>query len=85
MVLIDAAGFPHKPANVDPGAVWEPAASKYPGSVWIPGTGEVQIESNVEAYFRDRLAVLTGGNLHQPIVSYRHPQFWRAGMPPSAR
>jgi len=77
LVLIDAASFPHKPANLDPGAVWKPVPHQnIPGSVWIPGIGEGHIETNVEAYFRDRLAVLTAGNLDQPIVFYCHLQCW---------
>ena len=76
-ILIDAASFPRKPANLDPATVWKPMPHEnIPGSVWIPGIGEGQIETNVETYFRERLAVLTGHSLDQPIVFYCHPQCW---------
>ncbi|HXW70144.1 MAG TPA: rhodanese-like domain-containing protein [Methylocella sp.] len=76
-ILIDAASMPHRPDNLAPDTIWKPLPHEnIAGSIWIPGIGEGDIKKNLEAYFRERLAVLTGHDLSRPLVFYCHPNCW---------
>lgn len=74
LVLIDAASAPRKPGNLPAGTIWKPVPHEnIAASIWIPGIGEGTIEKNVEAYFRERVSMLTGNDLDRPLVFYCHP------------
>ncbi|MCI0466919.1 MAG: rhodanese-like domain-containing protein [Beijerinckiaceae bacterium] len=76
-VLVDAAEAPRRPENLAPGAIWKPVPHHHiPGSVWIPGIGAGKIEPRLEAYYRERLIVLTASVQTHKIVFYCHPQCW---------
>jgi PQQ-dependent catabolism-associated CXXCW motif protein len=77
VVLIDVAEPPHRPENLAPDAIWKPLAHRNLfGSVWIPGAGAGRLDDDLNAFFRDRLAMLTGDDLDRPVVFYCHPNCW---------
>jgi PQQ-dependent catabolism-associated CXXCW motif protein len=79
LVLVDVSDRTHRPSGLAEGAFWMPPAHRdIPGSVWIPGAGRPDIPSALDAFFRTRLAQLTGGNRGRPILVYCHPHCWRS-------
>jgi PQQ-dependent catabolism-associated CXXCW motif protein len=76
-VLVDVAEAPHRPPGLPPGTLWLPAPHRsIPGSVWIPDAGRGSISPRFAAWFRTRLAALTGGDRDKRIVVYCHPSCW---------
>jgi PQQ-dependent catabolism-associated CXXCW motif protein len=77
VILIDVSNRPRRPENLAPGAPWLPTPHRsIPGTVWIPGAGAGAIAPEIDSYFRDRLAQLTGNDLDHPIVIYCHERCW---------
>ena len=77
VVLIDVLPRPPKPAGLKEGTVWRPRPrSNIPGSVWLPNTGLGVLPIRVEAYFRDNLARLTGGDVTRKLVFYCLADCW---------
>lgn len=77
VVLIDVLPRPPKPAGLKEGTVWRPRPrSNIPGSVWLPNTGLGVLPISVEAYFRDNLARLTGGDVTRKLVFYCLADCW---------
>lgn len=52
--------------------------SSMPGSVWLADVGRGRIDARMEAYFRDNLERLTGGDRARPIVIYCQSDCWMA-------
>lgn len=76
-VLVDVGPLPRKPEGLAADAVWlAPPHRSVPGSVWLPGVGLGDLDPAVEAWFRDRLSALTGGDPDRPLVFFCHPQCW---------
>ena len=77
VILIDVSSRPHRPENLAPGAPWLPTPHRaIPGTLWIPGAGVGAIAPEIDSYFRDRLAQLSGSDLDRPIVIYCHERCW---------
>lgn len=77
VVLVDVAETPHRPSGLPAGTLWLPAPHRdIPGSVWIPDVGRGAIPPQFAAWFRKRLAELTGGNRDKRVVVYCHPRCW---------
>lgn len=49
-----------------------------PGSVWLADVGRGSLSAEVETYFRDELARLTGGVLHRAVIVYCQSDCWMA-------
>jgi len=76
-VLIDVAPAPRAPEGLAPGTTWTPPPHRsLPGSVWLPGVGQGELPPDVDAWFRARLAELTGGDRNRPVVLFCHPDCW---------
>jgi len=76
-LLVDVAEAAHRPAGLPAGTLWLPPPHRdIPGSVWIPDVGRGAIAPRLAAWFRMRLAALTGGNPEKRIVVYCHPSCW---------
>jgi PQQ-dependent catabolism-associated CXXCW motif protein len=74
MVILDVSEAPRRPQGLAPGAPWLPLRHRdIPGSVWIPGVGRKDIPADLEAYYRSRLAELTGASRDHAILIYCHP------------
>jgi PQQ-dependent catabolism-associated CXXCW motif protein len=77
VVLVDVAEAPRRPLGLPAGTLWLPPPHRdIPGSVWIPDVGRGAISPSFAAWFRTRLAVLTGGDRDKRIVVYCHPNCW---------
>ncbi len=76
-VIVDVSNAPTRPADLAPEAPWMPPFHRgIPGALWIPGVGLGTLPDAADAYFRDRLAALTGKDLSKPIVVYCHERCW---------
>lgn len=76
-ILVDVGQPPRRPPGLPPGTLWmTPLHRGIPGSVWMPGVGRGAIPPDFAAWFRARLAALTGGNRHRRVVFYCHPDCW---------
>lgn len=75
-VLIDVGPVPRKPDDI-PADQWRaPPHRTIPGSVWLPGVGAGELSPAFDAWYRDRLATLTGGDQSAPLVIFCHPDCW---------
>jgi len=75
-VLVDVGPQPHKPDTIAPEAWVPPPHRTLPGSVWLPGAGAGELAPARDAWYRDALQRLTGGNLAKPLVIFCHPDCW---------
>ncbi len=49
-----------------------------PGSTWLADVGRGHIDGRVEAYFREHLERLTGGDRARPVIIYCQSDCWMA-------
>lgn len=76
-VLVDVGPPPRRPEGLAADAKWLPPPHRsIPGAVWLPGVGAGELDPAVEAWYRDRLAALAGGDMDRPLVVFCHPQCW---------
>jgi PQQ-dependent catabolism-associated CXXCW motif protein len=77
IVLIDVAPSPRAPEGLAAGTTWLPPPHRsLPGSVWLPDVGLGELPPERDAWFRARLAELTGGRTDTPLVLFCHPNCW---------
>lgn len=75
--IIDVSTMPKRPEGMPPNTPWMPLPHNViSGAVWLPELGEGTLSPTQDAWFRGRLAILTGGD--RPLVLYCHPQCWRS-------
>ena len=75
-VLIDVLPAPRKPPEMKDGTPWSPVHDDIPGSIWLPEMGQGVLSEAAEAWFRERLRQLTGGDMDRPVVFYCLEQCW---------
>ena len=76
-LFVDVLPAPRRPEGLAPGAVWTPRPRRgVPGAVWLPEVGRGALNKAVEAWFRARLAALTGGNTDRTLVFYCLADCW---------
>jgi PQQ-dependent catabolism-associated CXXCW motif protein len=76
-VTVDVSNEPKKPEGLAPDATWMPLPQRViPGSLWVPGAGMGEIDSAIDARFREELAKATRNNLRHPVVLYCHERCW---------
>ncbi len=76
-ILIDVLPAPRRPDGIKPGAPWMPLPRMdLPGSVWLPDVGRGALDAVTEAWFRNQLAELTGGDLARALVFYCMTDCW---------
>ncbi len=79
VVAVDVSVAQRRPEGLPPGAVWLPLAHRdIAGSVWLPDAGQSALPPATEAWVRQRLEALTGGDPARPVVFYCHPECWRS-------
>lgn len=79
VVAVDVSVAQRRPEGLPPGAVWLPLAHRdIAGSVWLPEAGQSALAPATEAWVRQRLQALTGGDPARPVVFYCHPECWRS-------
>lgn len=47
-----------------------------PGSIWLPDVGKGKIEPTLEAYFRQNLQLVTGGDKRRAVIIYCQADCW---------
>ena len=76
-IVIDVSGAPHRPANLPATSTWLPVPHPgIPGAVWIPGAGAGDISPELDRYYRERLAALSGHDPDHTLVVYCHARCW---------
>jgi PQQ-dependent catabolism-associated CXXCW motif protein len=76
-VFIDVLPRPPKPQNLPEGTVWrDKPRFNIPGSLWLPDTGYGKLAEATEDYFRQGLALATGGNNAALLVIYCQENCW---------
>lgn len=76
-VVIDVFPAPRRPPTQPPSQPWlPPPRLEVPGSLWWPDVGRGAISARLAAWFRDRLATVTGGNLGRPVAFYCRSACW---------
>jgi PQQ-dependent catabolism-associated CXXCW motif protein len=75
-VFIDVLPKPPKP-ELPEGTVWrEPPRYDIPGSLWLPDVGHGALSAEMEAWFGQHLATVTGGDKSRPVVFYCRTDCW---------
>ena len=76
-LLVDVLPSPRRPHGLSEDALWQPVErANIPGSVWLPNTGFGVLPVEEEAYLRDSLQHLTGGDRTVPLVFYCEADCW---------
>jgi PQQ-dependent catabolism-associated CXXCW motif protein len=76
-VFIDVLPRPPKPQNLPEGTVWrDKPRFNIPGSLWLPDTGYGKLAEATEDYFRQGLALASGGNNAALLVIYCQENCW---------
>src|SRR5690348_9856649 len=76
-IFVDVMLAPRRPAGLPEGAVWRPRPHRdVPGSVWLPEVGRGALSPELEAWFRARLASLSGGDPSRRLVFYCRADCW---------
>lgn len=76
-IFIDVYPQAPKPPNLPKPTIWRaPKHETISGAVWLPNVGYGVLNSNFEAYFRDGLARLTGGDKQKPLVFFCLRDCW---------
>lgn len=75
--VIDVLPREPKPPRLAPGSLWLPAPHEgISGAVWLPNVGYGDPPPAVQAYFRESLSRLTGGDLDRALVFYCRSDCW---------
>jgi len=75
--LVDVLPAPLKPEGLPATSLWLPPDHyNIPGSVWLPNVGFGRLSEALDAYYRDNLERVTGGDRNKPIVIYCLADCW---------
>jgi PQQ-dependent catabolism-associated CXXCW motif protein len=76
-IFVDVMPRPPRPPNLPPGTVWrDRPRSDIPGSIWLPDTGYGELAPVTEAYLRQNLERVTGGDRTKLLVIYCLRDCW---------
>src|SRR5215216_2731441 len=76
-LFIDVMPHVPRPANLPAGTIWrDKARFNIPASAWLPDTGYGELAPSTEAYLKNALVTLTGGDRGKPIVIYCMRDCW---------
>jgi PQQ-dependent catabolism-associated CXXCW motif protein len=76
-IFVDVLPHAPRPANLPPGTIWrEKTHMNIPGSYWLPDTGYGELAPSTEAYLRDGLRQVTGGDNSKLLVIYCQRDCW---------
>ncbi len=76
-IFVDVFPQPPRPEGLPEGTIWNaPRRDTIPGGTWLPNVGFGAIEAERDAYFREHLAELTGGDAAHPLVFYCLADCW---------
>jgi PQQ-dependent catabolism-associated CXXCW motif protein len=76
-IFVDVLPHAPRPANLPAGTIWrEKTHMNIPGSYWLPDTGYGELAPSTEAYLRDGLRQITGGDPGKLLVIYCQRDCW---------
>jgi PQQ-dependent catabolism-associated CXXCW motif protein len=76
-VWIDVLPAPHRPEGLPSTSLWRPSPHRgIPGSIWLPEVGRGALAPETEAWFRDTILRITGGDVDRPVVLYCLSECW---------
>ena len=76
-IVIDVLVAPRRPAAQPASQPWLPTLRpEVPGSLWWPEVGRGVIGVTTDKWFRDRLAMATGGDRDRPLAFYCKAACW---------
>lgn len=77
-VLVDVQSVAVRPETREFGLDWLPnrPRNNLPGSHWLPNVGLAELEPEMERYFREQLARITGGDHSRALVFYCVVDCW---------
>ena len=75
--FVDVMPRPPRPHNLPAGTIWrDKPRSSIPGSHWLPDTGYGELAPIMQAYFKDGLQRVTGGDPAKPVVIFCLRDCW---------
>lgn len=75
--VIDVMPAARRPPTLPADRPWlPPARMAVPGSLWWPEVGRGAIGPALDAWFRARLAAITGGRMDKPVAFYCKAECW---------
>lgn len=76
-VFVDTMPRDRHPPNLPPGTVWRDKPRDHiPGSAWLANVGYGALAPEMEAYFRESLQTLSGGDKAKPLLFYCRAACW---------
>ena len=76
-LFIDVMPQAPKPKNLPEGTFWrERTRDTIPGSYWLANVGYGRLHPEAEAWFKAKLALLTGANKERPVLFYCLMNCW---------
>jgi len=70
-IFVDVLPRPPKPKDLPAGTVWRmPKREDIPGSVWLANVGYGRLHRDLDAWYREQLRTLTGGDIARPVLFY---------------
>jgi PQQ-dependent catabolism-associated CXXCW motif protein len=76
-IVIDVMPSARRPATLPEDRPWmPPPRMDVPGSLWWPEVGRGAISPALDAWFRAKLAEVTGGKLGSPVAFYCKAECW---------
>ena len=77
VAFVDVLPRAPKPANLPAGTIWrDKLRLSIPGAVWLPNTGYERIAPETEAYLREGLTEVTGGDPDHPVLFFCLEDCW---------
>lgn len=77
VAFVDVLPRAPKPANLPAGTIWrDKLRLSIPGAVWLPNTGYERIAPETEAYLREGLTEVTGGDPDHPVLFFCLENCW---------
>ncbi|MFE1601824.1 PQQ-dependent catabolism-associated CXXCW motif protein [Methylobacterium sp. ID0610] len=77
VLFVDVMPRPPRPATLPAGTIWrDPPHESIPHAHWLANTGLGALAPETEAYFRDTLDHLTGGDRGRPLVFFCLRNCW---------
>jgi PQQ-dependent catabolism-associated CXXCW motif protein len=76
-VFVDVLPHAPRPTNLPPDTIWrEKTHMNIPRSYWLPDTGYGELAPSTEAYLRDALRQITGGDPSKLLIIYCQRDCW---------
>ncbi|PUB12843.1 PQQ-dependent catabolism-associated CXXCW motif protein [Yoonia sediminilitoris] len=77
VAFVDVLPRAPKPENLPEGTIWrDQPRHSIPGAIWLPNVGYGALADVTDAYFRDGMKQVTGGDPDYPVVFFCLRECW---------